>query len=139
MEKARYHRDQAALCLQMARLISDPIAARLMRMAAARHFEQVAELDALSTDPSGTLRGDDKGRDDFSDSFYYRVIRTRIGEALRSQLVPTEPHPGKLFEIGPAPGVADGHIEPRSGERIGEVATDRGGFGDDRSRPQGLL
>ena len=43
MDKARYHRDQAALCLQMARLISDPIAARLMRMAAARHFEQVAK------------------------------------------------------------------------------------------------
>ena len=99
LDKARYHRDQAALCLQMARLISDPIAARLMRMAAARHFEQVAELEALSTDPSGTLRGDDKGRDDFSDSFYYRVIRTPIGEALRSQLVPTEPPPGKLLDL----------------------------------------
>jgi hypothetical protein len=106
MEKARYHRDQAALCLQIASLLSDPIAARLMRMAAARHFEQVAKLEALSTAPSGILRGDDNGRDDFSDSFdcrtnsfYYRTIRTRIGEALRSQLVPTEPAPERFLKL----------------------------------------
>jgi hypothetical protein len=91
MEKARYHRDQAALCLQMARLISDPVAARLMRTAAARHFEQVAEVEALSTGPSGNLRGDD--------SFYYRAIRTRIGVALRSQLVPTEPTPERFLKL----------------------------------------
>src|ERR1700675_1949543 len=97
MEKACYHRDQAALCLQMARFISDPVAARLMRTAAARHFEQVAKFEALSTDPSGTLRGDDN--DDFSDSFYYRAIRTRIGEALRSQLVPTEPTPERFLKL----------------------------------------
>ena len=29
--------------------------------------------------------------DDFSDSFYYRAIRTKIGEALRTELVPMEP------------------------------------------------
>jgi hypothetical protein len=27
----------------------------------------------------------------FSDSFYYRAIQTKIGEALRTRLVPTEP------------------------------------------------
>jgi hypothetical protein len=97
MEKACYHRDQAALCLQMASLISDPVAARLMRTAAARHFEQVAEVEALSTAPSGNLRGDDN--DDFSDSFYYRAIRTRIGVALRSQLVPTEPTPERFLKL----------------------------------------
>jgi len=99
LETARYHRDQAGLCLQIATLLSDPVAARLMRMAATRRFEQVAELEPLSTTPSGTLRGDDKGRDDFSDSFYYRAIRTRIGEALRSQLVPTEPPPRKVLDL----------------------------------------
>jgi hypothetical protein len=37
--------------------------------------------------------------DDFSDSFYYRAIRTKIGEALRSQLVPTEPPPERLLDL----------------------------------------
>jgi hypothetical protein len=99
MEMARHHRDQAALCLQIASFLSDPVAASLMRMAAARHFEQVAELEPLSPAPSGTLRGDDNGRDDFSDSFHYRAIRTRIGETLRSQLVPTEPPPRKVLDL----------------------------------------
>jgi hypothetical protein len=99
MQTDRYHRDQAALCLQIASLLSDPVAARLMRTAAARHFEQVAKLEALSTAPSGNLRGDDNGRDDFSDSFYYRAIRTRIGEALRSQLLPTEPAPERFLKL----------------------------------------
>jgi hypothetical protein len=34
-----------------------------------------------------------------SDSFYYRAIRTRIGETLRSQLVPTEPPPRKVVDL----------------------------------------
>jgi hypothetical protein len=97
METARYHRDQAALCLQIATLLSDPVAGRLVRMAAARHFEQVADLEALSMAPSGTLRNDDNH--DFLDSFCYRAIRTGIGEALRSQLVPTEPPPGKVLDL----------------------------------------
>jgi hypothetical protein len=99
MEKARYHRDQAALCLQMARFISDPVAARLMRTAAARHFKKVAKFEALSMDSSGTLRGDDKGRDDFSDSFYYRAIRTRIGEVLRTLFVSTDPTPERFLKL----------------------------------------
>jgi hypothetical protein len=37
--------------------------------------------------------------DDFSDSFYFRAIRTKIGEALRGQLVPKEPPPDKLLDL----------------------------------------
>jgi len=37
--------------------------------------------------------------DDFSDSFYYRAIRTKIEEALRGQLVPKEPPPEKLLDL----------------------------------------
>jgi hypothetical protein len=36
---------------------------------------------------------------DSSDSFYYRAIRTKIGEALRSQFVPTEPPPKRLLDF----------------------------------------
>jgi hypothetical protein len=37
--------------------------------------------------------------DDFSDSFYYRAIRTRIGEALRTLFVPTEPAPERFVKL----------------------------------------
>jgi hypothetical protein len=37
--------------------------------------------------------------DDFSDSFYYRAIRTKIGEALRSQLLAREPAPERLLDL----------------------------------------
>jgi hypothetical protein len=99
MENARYHRAQAELCLEIARHLSDPAAAGLMRTAAARHFEQAVVLEALSTAPSGISRGDDTTRDDFSDSFYYRAIRTQIGEALRSELLPTEPASDRFLEL----------------------------------------
>ena len=99
MEKARYHRDQAALCLEMARHLSDPVASGLMRTAAARHFEQAADLEALSTAPSGISRGNDNRSDDFSDSFYYRAIRTSISEALRSELLPTEHAPERFLKL----------------------------------------
>jgi hypothetical protein len=36
---------------------------------------------------------------DFSDTFYYRAIRTRIGERLRTLFVPTEPPPKRLLEL----------------------------------------
>jgi hypothetical protein len=45
MQTARYHRDHAELCLQMARGMSDPQAADVLRTAAARHFEQAIELE----------------------------------------------------------------------------------------------
>jgi hypothetical protein len=38
-----------------------------------------------------TTRLTGKPPDAFSDSFYYRAIRTKIGEALRTELVPMEP------------------------------------------------
>jgi hypothetical protein len=37
--------------------------------------------------------------DDFSDSFYYRAIRTKIGEALRSHFVPTQLPPKRLLDL----------------------------------------
>jgi hypothetical protein len=37
--------------------------------------------------------------DDFSDSFYYRAIRTKIGEALRSQLLAKEPPPERVLDL----------------------------------------
>jgi hypothetical protein len=45
MEKALYHRRQAELCLQIAELMSDPAAAKLLREAAARHFAEATELE----------------------------------------------------------------------------------------------
>ena len=37
--------------------------------------------------------------DDFSDSFYYRAIRTKIGEVLRGRFEPTEPPPKRLMDL----------------------------------------
>jgi hypothetical protein len=37
--------------------------------------------------------------DDFSDSFYYRAIRTRIGETLRTLFIPAEPPPNRLLDL----------------------------------------
>ena len=40
-------------CLELARLMSDPHAARILRSAAGRHFEQASELEKLTvTSPS---------------------------------------------------------------------------------------
>jgi hypothetical protein len=44
MDNARHHRRQAELCLQIAELMSDPAAAKLLREAATRHFAEVSEL-----------------------------------------------------------------------------------------------
>jgi hypothetical protein len=43
MDNARHHRRQAELCLQIAELMSDPAAAKLLREAATRHFAEVSE------------------------------------------------------------------------------------------------
>jgi hypothetical protein len=37
--------------------------------------------------------------EEFSDSLYYRAIRTRIGEALRTLFVPAEPSPERLLKL----------------------------------------
>jgi hypothetical protein len=52
MEARRYHLDQAEECLELARLISDPHAARILRSAAERHFEQASELELTVGSPS---------------------------------------------------------------------------------------
>ena len=45
METPRSHREQAEDCLELARLMSDPHAARILRSADERHFEQASELE----------------------------------------------------------------------------------------------
>jgi hypothetical protein len=40
MDDARYHRCQAVLCLEIAELMSDPAAAKLLREAATRHLAE---------------------------------------------------------------------------------------------------
>jgi hypothetical protein len=40
MDDARYHRCQAELCLEIAELMSDPVAAKLLREAATRHLAE---------------------------------------------------------------------------------------------------
>jgi hypothetical protein len=45
MQTARYFRDQAALCLEIARQMSDPEAAENLRATAAHHSERAAELE----------------------------------------------------------------------------------------------
>jgi hypothetical protein len=63
--------------------------------------------------------------DDFSDSFYFRAIRTRIGQALRTLLVPTEPSPERFSELlhaldqpkGRAGGTMEKHVGTPAEER----------------------
>lgn len=58
MQTARYHRDQADLCLEMARHMSDPHAAELLRAAAARHFVQALdEPERSSNETPGAIVG----------------------------------------------------------------------------------
>jgi hypothetical protein len=44
MEKAPDHRRRAERCLEIAELMSDPSAAKLLREAAVRHFAEATEL-----------------------------------------------------------------------------------------------
>jgi hypothetical protein len=48
MATARYHRGQAAICLEVARQMSDRNAADMLRATAVRHFEQAIELEKLA-------------------------------------------------------------------------------------------
>jgi hypothetical protein len=45
MQPARYHRERAELCLEIAGHMSDRQAADVLRTAAGRHFEQAIELE----------------------------------------------------------------------------------------------
>jgi hypothetical protein len=57
MEGARYHRQQAEQCLQLARRTTDPLAANLLREAAARHV-------ALAVEDEVRMKVDKEGDDD---------------------------------------------------------------------------
>jgi hypothetical protein len=50
LEVPGLNREQAEGCLELARFMSDPHAARILRSAAARHFEQTSELEKLTVD-----------------------------------------------------------------------------------------
>jgi hypothetical protein len=52
MQDAQYFRDQAALCLEMARQMSDRQAAGNLRVSAAQYFEKAAELDHKMEPPA---------------------------------------------------------------------------------------
>ena len=51
METPRHHRDEAQTCLELARLMIDPHAARILRAAAAQHIVQATELDTIEASP----------------------------------------------------------------------------------------
>jgi hypothetical protein len=51
METPRHHRDEAQTCLELARRMIDPHAARILRAAAARHIVRATELEALDASP----------------------------------------------------------------------------------------
>jgi hypothetical protein len=121
MDDARHHRDQAERWLEMARHMSDPLAANLLRDAAARHLAQARELEEqVRAGRSQSPEAPEERLSDFSDSFYYRAMRTAIGGALRDELAPTEPTPGRLSNAlkaldGPKSGDAGGNDEEGEG------------------------
>ena len=52
-QSARYFREQAALCLDMALHMSDPQAAKNLRASAAEHFARAAEQERMEARTSG--------------------------------------------------------------------------------------
>ena len=95
MDRAPYHRDQAQALRKMAQHTSDPLAASLFRAVAAEHLAR-AEKPEKANGSDQEINDPEKRADDFSDSFYYRLIRTGIARALQS--VPTEPASERLLE-----------------------------------------
>jgi hypothetical protein len=55
MDARRYHLEQAEVCLELARLMSDPHAAHILRSAAERHFEQVSEMERSPSIAPGAI------------------------------------------------------------------------------------
>jgi hypothetical protein len=51
VETPRHHLDEAHTRLELARLMIDPHAARILRAAAARHIVQATELEAIEASP----------------------------------------------------------------------------------------
>jgi hypothetical protein len=56
VDNALHHRRQAELCLQIAELISDPAAAKLLREDAIRHFAEATELGKMGRAPTTGIR-----------------------------------------------------------------------------------
>jgi hypothetical protein len=54
--------------------------------------------------------------DDFSDSFYYRAFRTKIGEALRSHLLAKKPPPERVSDLLQKLDQPDGEGKPERPE-----------------------
>jgi hypothetical protein len=52
VDSALHHRRQAELCLQIAELMSDPSAAKLLREDAIRHFAEGTELGKMGRRPT---------------------------------------------------------------------------------------
>jgi hypothetical protein len=85
-----------------------------LREAAERHLATALaiEKEAGTEGSSHAPKGPGKYPGGFSDSFYYRAIRTRIGQVLRS--VPTEPVLSErlrkaLDALDPATGSGEGN------------------------------
>ena len=78
MERARYLRNQAFVCLQIAWQASDMDTAETLRVAAVRYFEQAVELEKQKC---------------------IADIQASIGEELRTELAPTTPPPKRLLEL----------------------------------------
>jgi hypothetical protein len=96
MDRARYHHDPAQALRKMAQHASDPLAVSLFRAVAAEHLARVQNPEEPSSSNHSAESNGEKCSDDFSDSFYFRLIRTGIGRALQS--VPTEPASERLSE-----------------------------------------
>jgi len=78
MEKARYLRNQAFMCLQIAQQTSDLAAAERWLIAAGQYFGQAAQLEKQKC---------------------VADIRAGIGEELRTELAPTNPLPGSMLKL----------------------------------------
>jgi hypothetical protein len=60
MKTSRHHRDEAQTCLELARLMIDPHAARILRGAAALHIERATE--PITPSRAGGLKGNRQRR-----------------------------------------------------------------------------
>jgi hypothetical protein len=104
MQNARYFRDRSALCLRIARGISDPQRVQKLGDKAAQYFTSATELETRPL----TAADERRQADSLEDSFYFRAIGREIGDELRSRYDLSEPLPDRLAkllsELDKAPG-----------------------------------
>jgi hypothetical protein len=62
MQDARYFRDQAALCLEIARQVSDRQLAEKLRLEAAQYLIRATELDSAREPAASPSRGEAAAR-----------------------------------------------------------------------------